>query len=414
MKTAQQKIAIVGGGAAGFFAAIRAAEVNPQAEITIFEASSQALAKVKISGGGRCNVSNNLNDISSLVSNYPRGARELRSAFSRFSVQDTIAWFTAREVRLKTESDGRMFPVSDSSGTVIDCLQKGIRDCGVVLKMKCRVTHIAYDNTQQGFLLTINKQHSHFFDRVILTSGGNKSSFALASALGHTVVAGVPSIFTFEVADPLLTGLAGISFDAVSAQLRVAGEDFYNSQPLLITHWGLSGPVVLKLSAFAARALHATQYKGTLRVNFVPDVHEQELLEKFLQCKQHSGRSLIHKTPLLSLPKRFWQRCLALAGIADSARVADCSKKQLWALCRLLLGYEFTVQGKGVFKEEFVTAGGVDLKEVDFKSMQSKKVPGLFFAGEVLNIDGVTGGFNFQSAWTSAWIAGSSCVYIKH
>lgn len=404
----KRKIAVIGGGAAGFFAAIQAARKNPGSTVHILEASRKPLAKVIISGGGRCNVTNDTRDIRRLAENYPRGSRELLGAFSRFSVSNTIAWFEEHGVHLKTEPDQRMFPTTNSSNTIADCLIDAAAESGVIVELQQRVTSVQSSNDCY-FSVNCRDSAARLFDIVILTTGGAKGGFKLAEDLGHTISTPTPSLFTFKINDPLLQDLSGISFPHTHLQLNVAGQKFVCQGPLLITHWGLSGPAIIKLSALAARELFSTDYQATLQVSFLSEQSTESLMTTFSDARAHAGKKLLSKTPLIEIPKRFWERIVALAGISTEQRIADCSRHTFLTITELLTASNLAIAGKGEFKEEFVTCGGVHLKEVDFRSMQSKKVPNLYFAGEVLDIDGITGGFNFQSAWTTGWIAGDSC-----
>lgn len=402
----KKRIAIIGAGAAGYFAAITAARAQPTAVVTLYEATKKPLAKVLISGGGRCNVTNNTPAVADLIVQYPRGSKELRSAFSRFGVADTIAWFTSEGVTLKTEPDNRMFPTTDSSETIAHCLQHAAHAAGVVLCKGCKVRHIENPARNQ-FTILFSDSKTADATSVILTTGGARQGFSLAENLGHHIVDPVPSLFTFEIQDPLLTELAGVSFADVPLQLQVADTTFSWQGPVLITHWGVSGPAVIKLSALAARELHAASYQATLRIGFPGLNRPDTVLQQLQAARTTHGRKKVYTLSLLDLPKRFWQRAVELAGIPENQNVADCSKQQFQKLAHLLTAHPLAITGKGQFKEEFVTCGGVALTEVDFKTMQSKLVPGLFFAGEILDIDGITGGFNFQSAWTTGWIAGT-------
>lgn len=401
-----KRLAIIGGGAAGFFAAIRAAELDPRAEVWLFEKSPEFLAKVSISGGGRCNVTHHCFDVDRLVQNYPRGGRELIGPFHRFQPRDTVAWFESRGVMLKTEEDGRMFPVTDRSSSIVECLMREAERVGVRLRRSLGAREIQRD-TQGKFAITFSSGECMRADRVLLATGGNKATagYRLAAALGHTIVPPVPSLFTFNVPDPTLHELAGIS--APHAAIRVEGMKLEQRGPVLITHWGLSGPAALRISAWGARAFAETAYRADLSVSWQCEDAGQRLAQIAEARQKHASRS-VGSTPLIRVPARLWQWLLARAGVprdrpwnqvskTDAARIADEIDQ-----CRIRM------DGKSMFKDEFVTCGGVSLKEVDFKTMQSKVCPGLYFAGELLDIDAVTGGFNFQAAWTTGWIAGES------
>jgi predicted Rossmann fold flavoprotein len=395
---------VIGGGAAGFFGAIACAEARPGTRVAILEATGRVLTKVKVSGGGRCNVTHNCFDPKVLVRAYPRGHKELLGAFHKFGPKDTIEWFARKSVRLKAEEDGRMFPVTDSSQTIIDCLTGAATAAGVELKTRAFVESL--EKIPDGFRVSLKGAESLTSKKVLLATGSVPSAWALAKGLGHSLIAAVPSLFTFEIEDPLLSDLPGLSFPRVRADLQVNGESFLQEGPLLITHWGLSGPAVLKLSAFAARALAETAYQGQLFINFESDKTADSLLQDFQACKgPHAKKKLTNHNPL-SAPRRFWEKILELRGLDKSW--ADVSKIDLQGLAEAICRFPFQVKGKGVFKEEFVTAGGVDRSEIDFRSFQSKLCPGLYFAGELLDIDGITGGFNFQNAWTGGYLAGQS------
>ncbi len=399
---------IVGGGAAGFFAAITCAETNPGTRVTLLERSHQPLAKVRVSGGGRCNVTHHLFDPALLAGHYPRGGRALRGPMSRFGPRETVAWFTARGVALKAESDGRMFPVTDASETIVSCLVEAARAAGVTVRSRAAVTSVK--RTQNGFAVALKEGETLSCERLLLATGSNAQAYAWAEALGHAVEPPVPSLFTFNVDDPRLEGLAGISVP--QAQLRLEGTKLEQTGPLLVTHWGLSGPAVLKLSAWGARELHARGYRATLLVNWLSDTHPEALRERLLTVKDTEARKTVHARSPALLPQRLWRALAAAAGIPEGKRWAEVSKLELHTLAEELNRGRFAITGKGVFKEEFVTCGGVRLKEVNFKTMESRLVPGLHFAGEILDIDGVTGGFNFQSAWVTGWLAGRAMATV--
>lgn len=385
-------------------AAITAAEANPRANVLILEKSHQLLSKVRISGGGRCNVTHACFDPATLIQNYPRGAKELRGAFTRFQPRDTVEWFKRRGVKLKTESDGRMFPLTDDSATIVECLVDSAKRVGVKVQTLRILETLRVLGDPSGFELRLKDGETLYCDRLLLASGSNKQGYQFAQRLGHTIEEPVPSLFTFQIKDRRIQDLSGISVPEAELTLGKLSQ----RGALLITHWGLSGPAVLKLSAWAARVLHDCNYKTELRVNWLAGLSEGELREKLLKIKDSSPRQIIAAHAQLSLPSRLWERLVAAAGVADSLRWAELSKKDLTALTDQLHRGSFQIVGKGIFKEEFVTCGGVRLREVNFKTMESKFCRGLFFAGEILDVDGVTGGFNFQSAWTTGWIAGKS------
>lgn len=403
---------VIGGGAAGYFGAIRCAELYPNARVTLLEATRRPLAKVRVSGGGRCNVTHNCFDPAALVGNYPRGSRELRGPYSRFQPKDTIAWFESRGVALKAEGDGRMFPTTDSSETIIACLESSARAAGVDIRLGTLVQKIERvapidDAVTGAFRIHLRGGDAVLCDTLLLATGSALFGYDLARQLGHTVEPLVPSLFTFVIEDPRLSGLAGISFPL--AELRVTvpgGTSLAQRGPLLVTHWGLSGPAVLKLSAWGAAVLAATAYEADLSINFLPSLtHETALAALRAYKEEHPRRTVAAHQPL-PVPKRFWTQLVAHLQVASDATWAEQSKQTLATLAQELTGGRYGIRGKGVFKEEFVTAGGVRLKEVDFRTMQSRLVPGLYFAGELLDVDGVTGGFNFQAAWTTSFIAG--------
>jgi predicted Rossmann fold flavoprotein len=401
------QVVVIGGGAAGFFGAIACAEIHPHAQITLLEAARQPLAKVRISGGGRCNVTHACFDPAALIQNYPRGGRALRGAFTRFQAKDTVEWFTRRGVRLKTEADGRMFPVTDNSETIVQCLMQVADIAGVQLRLGVPVQSVS--RHESGFQIELKSSATVSADRLLLATGSNPRGYAIAEALGHAIEPPVPSLFTFNIRDARLQDLAGISVPTAHLRLQV-GEHTQLEQTgaLLITHWGFSGPAVLKLSAWGARALHDNHYQGNLTIHWLPQFKPDELRQHLLQARTEMPRKLIAAHSPLSLPRRLWERLVASAGIQASDRWAELSNKALHQLLQELTRGEYHITGKGVFKEEFVTCGGISLKQVDFKTMSSRCCPHLYFAGEILDIDGITGGFNFQSAWTTGWIAGQA------
>lgn len=403
MQDASPKVVIVGGGAAGFFAAIACQEANPRARVTLLEAGAAVLSKVRISGGGRCNVTHDQPDPRQLARNYPRGARELLGPLSRFGPPETAAWFAARGVPLKAEPDGRMFPTTDDSATVIDCLVGAAEAAGVMVLTRAAATGVTRD-AEAGFAVQLKDGRALHADRVLLATGGAPGGYRMAAALGHTVSPLVPSLFTFEVPDPRLHGLAGVSVPR--AMVRLDGAKETHEGPLLVTHWGLSGPAVLKASAWGARELHDHGYRLGVSVDWLPDLSEAEVAAALQAAKRDGARRTVLASDPLALPQRLWRSLAAAAGAAEGLRWADASNALLAALVREVHAGRYEVRGKGVFKEEFVTCGGVSLREVDFATMRSRVVPGLYLAGEVLDIDGVTGGFNFQSAWTTGRLAG--------
>ena len=397
------KVCVIGGGAAGFFGAITAAELGH--DVTIMEANDSVLAKVRISGGGRCNVTHHCFDPGELVKAYPRGGKALRGPFSKFQPSDTVEWFAARGVETKTEADGRMFPVTDDSATIVNCLEEAATNARVVVRTKTKVAGLKVDGAQ--FLLSLRDGSSLLADRVLLATGGSRDGFKLAQELGHQIVPPVPSLFTFVVKDPRLHDLQGVSVEHIQCELVTPDKKFKQSGPLLVTHWGLSGPAVLKLSAWAARELHESKYTATLKANWLPNVSIEEIRAGLASQRASNAKRAVESSCPWPLPKRLW-KSLVESVVGQGVRWAELPKKSLQALVMELSAGEYQVTGKGQFKEEFVTCGGVRLDEVDFRTMESCVVPGLFFAGEILDIDAVTGGFNFQNAWTTAWVAGNS------
>src|SRR6266487_1811983 len=428
-----RRVVVVGGGAAGFFAAITCAEAAPDTEVIVLERGPQFLSKVRISGGGRCNVTHACFDARELSARFPRGGPALIGPFQRFQASDTVAWFEARGVKLKVESDGRMFPVSDSSQTVIDCLLRAAKEAGVKLLLNSGVER-ATRRTDGAFELVLSKPAPAreperrsptrrepldpsqragsetgapmVCDRLLLATGGCRAPAAgqLAVSLGHTLVPPVPSLFTFHIASPWLRDLAGISVEPVEAS--VPGTRLRERGALLVTHWGLSGPVILRLSAWGARALHGFNYQFPLHVNWLPHL-DGEAISAELDARRHAqpARTVIN-TPIPPLPSRLWEQLVLATGIARDTRWAALARATQHRLLQQLIRTEFQVTGKSLNKEEFVTCGGVRLREVNFKTMESRVCPGLHFAGELLDLDGLTGGFNFQAAWTTGWIAG--------
>lgn len=398
-----RKIVIIGGGAAGFFAAITSAEQNPDYEITILEKSATVLQKVKISGGGRCNLTHACFDPKELVQFYPRGGKELLGPFHQFMTGDTMQWFEEQGVPLKIEPDNRVFPASDSSQSILNALLKAAEKVNVSVQTNHRVDAVEKENdhwkiqTNQGAFLA---------DKLMFATGSNSAIWNLLTTLNHTIVKPVPSLFTFNCEDTRIRDIPGVAVANVS--VKIEGSKLETSGPLLITHWGMSGPAILKLSAFGARILAEQNYQFSIRVNWLskgPLVAEG-ILNSFK--KELVKKQLLPNSPFTEIPKRLWEKLVIHSGINPSKNWADLSKNEIVSLADLLTNSVFGIKGKSTFKEEFVTAGGVDLKEVDFKRFESKIHKNLFFAGEVLNIDGLTGGFNFQNAWTGGYIAGKT------
>lgn len=402
------KIVVIGGGAAGFFGAIACANTHPHTEVILLEAGRQPLAKVRISGGGRCNVTHACFEPAQFVQNYPRGAKALRGAFSRFQAKDTVEWFTQKGVTLKTEEDGRMFPTTDSSETVVNCLIDAAKQAGVKIKTGARVAEIKVDSQthQNRFKITLKSGEILTADRLLLATGSNPSGYRWAEQLGHQITPPVPSLFTFNIADERLKDLAGISVN--HAKIKLPQAQLEQAGPLLITHWGLSGPAVLKLSAWGARVLQDCRYQTPLVINWLPQSNPEVLRKELLAVKSQLPQRVISSSCPVMIPRRLWKQLTLAVGIDEQKRWAEVSNKVLNQLIKELTRGEYQINGKGVFKEEFVTCGGVSLKEVNFKTMESRCCPNLYFAGEILDIDGVTGGFNFQSAWTTGWLAGQA------
>jgi len=399
----QYDIIIVGGGAAGFFAAINIAEMNPNLSVVILEKNKEGLQKVKVSGGGRCNVTHAEFIPQDLVKNYPRGEKELLGPFHGFMTGDTMEWFSKRGVELKIEEDGRMFPVTDSSQTIIDCFLKEAKRLGVEIFYSQTVKNITKSDR---FL--IETQDKEFTSEKLLIGTGNSVKFwKLLEKLGHTIIEPVPSLFTFNIKDSRIKEISGVV--AQDVEVKVMDSDLYSSGPLLITHWGMSAPAILKLSAFGALELAKRNYQFKIEVNFIK-MDFEDGLEMLKSIKQDLGKKSIYSSPQYDLPKRLWQQLVFASGISTETRWADANRVELEALTSQLTQAVFEVDGKSTFKEEFVTAGGVDLKEVNFKTFESKLIENLFFAGEVLNIDAITGGFNFQNAWTGAYLAAKAIV----
>lgn len=396
---------IIGGGAAGIFCAVNAARFSPGLKVTVIEKSSKLLSKVKVSGGGRCNVTHHNFDPDSFAQQYPRGSRFVRKAFYQFFSTDTIEWFEQRGVELHAEADGRMFPVTNNSQTIIDCLLKEAEKYGVMFMMQTEVKNISHNNDWQLTLKDDRVLHANFI--CIATGGSNKmEGYEWLHSLGHTIIEPVPSLFTFQLPNHPIRSLMGVSVPKVS--VKIQGEKLKESGPLLITHWGFSGPAILRLSALGARMLHAKDYQFTLFVNWLNDMREDELNLFFQHQRKENGAKKIYSSCPFELPSRLWLHFLNVSGIEEGKRWADLSQKQQYSLLRHLIAGEFHVSGKTTFKEEFVTAGGVDLKQINPSTMESKLQKGLYFAGEVMDVDGITGGFNFQHAWTSGYIVASS------
>lgn len=400
-----ERLVVVGGGAAGFFAAIAAAEANPSARVILLEKSAQYLGKVRISGGGRCNVTHACFDPRDLVEFYPRGGQELLGPFTRFACGDTMEWFEDRGVALKVEEDGRVFPVSDQSETVVECLMSMADAAGVQLSQQVGLKQIS-PNSQGGWVLRLESGEELLADRVLFAPGSSKKIWDLLEGLGHRIVAPVPSLFTFNIRDPRTAELAGISVPNVRVTVPVGGLE--TEGPLLITHWGLSGPAILKMSAFGARWMADQDHRFTVYINWLPQFDAEELMDELNSLRKDVAhqRKRVLSNAMFGIPLRLWRNLGTFARIPETANWSDLSKPQLRKWAEVLTESAFSVVGKSTHKDEFVTAGGVALSEVSFSTMESRICPGLYFAGEVLDIDALTGGFNFQGAWTTGWIAG--------
>ena len=406
-ETSGNTILVIGGGAAGFFGAIACAEADPTARVVILERGPEVLGKVRISGGGRCNVTHACFEPKELVRFYPRGEKALLGPFHRFCSGDTVEWYESRGVPLKIEADGRMFPVSDRSQSIIDCLENAARQAGVEVRTRQKVVQMYPPEEPGQDWKVMTAGGDAFFAKAILVAAGSSAAvWDLLRHLGHTVVPPVPSLFTFNIADPRIDGLAGLV--APNARVQIAGTKWSADGPVLVTHWGLSGPGILKLSAWAARELHERSYRFEIEVNWWGNTETEDIRQQFLRSRQEQARKLVRNANPSPLPQRLWERLTIAAGIGDQQRWADLGNRQLQELAEQNGRCLFSVGGKSTFKEEFVTAGGVALDEVDFKTFESKIHRGLFLAGEVLDIDAVTGGFNFQAAWTGGWIAGKA------
>ena len=402
-KMKRKRLVVIGGGAAGFFCAVNAARLNPNLDVTILERSNKVLSKVKVSGGGRCNVTHACFSIADMIRKYPRGASFLKKAFHHFFTNNTIAWFKERGVELKTEADGRMFPVTDDSQTIIDCLVKEANKYRVEIMMNKEVKGLLRINNK--WQLELKDANILEADMVCIASGGYPkiTQYDWLNGCNHEVEEPVPSLFTFNMPGNSITALMGVSVE--KAAVKITGSKLAEEGPLLITHWGMSGPAILKLSAWGARELAQKNWHFSILVNWIPGFNENSLREKFQKLRfEMAARKMMNANPF-ALPARLWEHILITSGIGADLRWADLPAAAQNKLIKNLCTGEYAVKGKTTFKEEFVTAGGIQLPEIDFNTMQSKKFSGLFFAGEVLNIDGVTGGYNFQNAWTTGWIA---------
>ncbi len=393
-------VIVVGGGASGFFTAINLAEQQPNLRIAILERSNEVLSKVKISGGGRCNVTHACFIANVLTKFYPRGERELKGPFHTFCTGDVMEWFSERGVALKIEDDGRVFPESDNSQTIIDCFLNEADNFDIKIIKQTIVQHILLEN---GLWKIETSKDSFQAAHLVMATGSNAKIWDLLKTVNHSIVNPVPSLFTFNIKDDRIKDLMGVSTEMVS--LKIKGSNLKANGPLLITHWGMSGPAILRLSAWGARELFDKNYQFQLIVNWTNDFVFDEVLEELINQKQQHSKKTIIKHPQYGLTHRLWQQLVKASLIAEDLTWADVSKKQLVKLAEQLTQSEFNVNGKSTFKDEFVTAGGIDLKEVNFKTMESKLLDNLYFTGEILNIDAITGGFNFQNAWTTGYLA---------
>jgi predicted Rossmann fold flavoprotein len=413
-----KQLAVIGGGASGLFCAVNVARINPGLKVVVIEKTNKLLSKVKVSGGGRCNVTHACFDIAEMSKQYPRGQHFVKKAFHQFFTTDTIQWFEERGVKLKTEGDGRMFPVTDTSQTIIDCLLKEVGKYGVEIMMNAEVKAIINKGNKFELKfpdLPTGQAGSRLLapDYLCIASGGfpKSSMFNWLTALGHSIEKPVPSLFTFNLPGNSITELMGVSVENVS--VKIIGSKLVQEGPLLITHWGFSGPVILKSSAWGARELKERNWEFGISINWLPAFNDQELKERSQQLRfEIASQKIAGKNPF-GLPQRLWDFLLEDSEINRDIRWADLPSKQMNRLIKNLCNGAFAVKGKTTFKEEFVTAGGIKLNEVDANTMMSKKIPGLFFAGEVLDVDGITGGFNFQHAWTSGWIAAKNIAAIS-
>ncbi len=402
MPLSNQAIGVIGGGAAGFFAAIRIAELNKRNKVTIYEQGGQLLKKVRISGGGRCNVTHSLFDINKFCLNYPRGEKELKSPFYNFQAEDTVHWFKDKGIMLVTESDGRMFPSSNSSETIIKCFIDLVKKHNINILKNNKILNINRRN-QNRFQLQ-GKENKFECDKILICTGSSKHGYELAKQVGHSITELAPSLFSFKVKHPLFKDLSGISFKNVKVQLNTPNKKYKQFGPILITHHGLSGPAILKLSAWAAREMKNCKYKAKLQIQWV----DKDILVTLQKIKSDHPKSYISNIYPTNIVKRFWLNLLNCNNIDLQKNWSDISKKEINSIVNSLLDFTCNVNGQNRFKDEFVECGGVNLKEVNFKTMESKITPGVHFAGEILDIDGVTGGFNFQNAWTTAWLAANN------
>ncbi len=418
-----KKIVVVGGGAAGFFCAIQVAELHPHWEIIILEKTNKLLSKVKVSGGGRCNVTHACPDVALLLKKYPRGDRFLKKSFYQFATKNTIEWFAKNGVTLHTEKDGRMFPTTNSSDTIIDCFFRKVHQYKIQVLTQHEVVDVVHNNNKANIVdektITANKKQKAFTiqlqgreamqaDAICLATGGMLKSdpsnkLKWVTNFGHTIIEPVPSLFTFNTVDKKITTLMGVAVDKASIQWK--GNKNIETGPLLITHWGISGPAAIKLSAWCARDMAASNYEGAIVINWTPSFNESTLKMEWINFRMDFGKREMGSKNPFDLPQRLWHFLLQEAGIVSNTKWADLKSANQHTLIQLLTRTTLDIKGKTTYKEEFVTCGGVDLKDIDAQTMESKLVPGLHFAGEMMDVDGITGGFNFQHAWTSGWLA---------
>ncbi len=408
---AEFDLIVIGGGAAGFFGAIIAAEKKPGLSILILEKTSKLLSKVKVSGGGRCNVTHNCFEPTPLSKHYPRGSKELKSLFRKFQAKDTVAWFESKHIKLKAEADGRMFPVTDDSQTIIDCFLRETERHLIKIKLSSEVTKII--PSKNGFNVLVGKDEQYSTPKILLAAGGynNLHNYQWIAQTSHPIIDPIPSLFTFNDSEKKFNDLMGIA--VANTEVKIAGTKFLERGPVLITHWGLSGPAVIKLSAWAADYLHGKHYNFTALVNWTGTTTEEAVQQFFSEMKSKHGKQKVVTNPMFAIPQRLWQRLCELAEIPETKIWAELQQKNMNKLMEALIRCPFQIKGKTTFKEEFVTCGGVDLKSIDVETMESKTMKGLYFAGEVINIDGETGGFNFQAAWTTAYVA-ASAIALNH
>lgn len=396
-------LVVIGGGAAGFFGAIAAAEMNPKLSILILEKTTKLLSKVKVSGGGRCNVTHHCFEATPLSKHFPRGNKELKLLFRKFQAKDVVGWFESKNVKLKTEEDGRMFPVTNNSQTIIDCFLNEAERYQIKIKLHAEVRKITPN--ENSFTLELNTEKI-IARKVLIATGGYNNLQSYEWLKPFPVINPIPSLFTFNDSGKKFKDLMGVS--VAQAEVKIAGTKFSETGPVLITHWGLSGPAVIRLSAWAAEYLHEKKYEFTALVNWTGSTSEEALRKYLQEINANHGKQKILNNPLYKIPSRLWLRLCALAEIEETKTWAELPRKNMNRLIEFMIRCPFEIKGKTTFKEEFVTCGGIDLQSVNLETMESKQVKGIYFAGEVLNIDGETGGFNFQSAWTTAYVAAKS------